>query len=126
MIVVCYQARLGLAIIWVWRRRISLWTSIRRTPSFQQAIVPPSFTRNGVYTIRYQNHWKLVFTWAASLGRELSGINEIDFRLDYQLSEQFKLSGGYRWLNYEYGLEEDESNIEVELRGPFIGLYLPF
>ena len=66
------------------------------------------------------------FTWAASLGREFSGINEIDLRLDYQLAEELKLSGGYRWLDYEYGLEEDESNIEVDFRGPVVGIYMHF
>jgi hypothetical protein len=59
---------------------------------------------------------------AFSFGREYSGIGEIDLSLDYALLPQLHLSGGYRWLNYAYGIDSDESNIEVDFRGPFIGL----
>lgn len=68
----------------------------------------------------------LGLTWAASLGREFSGINEIDLLLEYQLGEHLRLSGGYRWFTYEYGLGDDDSNLEVDFRGPVLGLHLPF
>jgi hypothetical protein len=65
-------------------------------------------------------------TWAASVGRDFSGINEIDLLLEYRLTENLILSGGYRWFTYEYGLADDDSNIEVDFRGPVLGLNLPF
>ena len=66
------------------------------------------------------------FTWAASVGRHLSGISEIDLKLDYEFYKQMRVSGGYRWFNYTYNNEVDDSDIQVEFDGPFIGLNLPF
>lgn len=65
-------------------------------------------------------------TWASSFGREFSGISEIDLLLEYQLGRNLRLNGGYRWLTYEYGLGDDESNLEVDFRGPVLGLHVPF
>ncbi|MDC1286611.1 hypothetical protein N8198_01870 [Gammaproteobacteria bacterium] len=66
------------------------------------------------------------FSWAVSLGRELSGISEIDLQVEYEFYRQLRLSGGYRWFEYSYGLGDDESHLEVDFRGPFLGLNLPF
>jgi len=65
-------------------------------------------------------------TGAFSLGRDFSGISEIDLTLDYQLLHSLVLSGGYRWFKYEYAIADGDSNLEVDFDGPFIGLYLPF
>ena len=67
----------------------------------------------------------LGFSGAFSLDRELSGISEIDLRLDYRLAANLVLSGGYRWFQYQYGIGDDDSNIEASFRGPFLGVYLP-
>jgi hypothetical protein len=66
------------------------------------------------------------FSWAISLGRELSGISEIDLKMEYELYRQLRISGGYRWFDYSYGIDDDESSLEVNFRGPFVGLNLPF
>jgi len=68
----------------------------------------------------------LGFTGAFSIGRDISGISEIDLTLDYELMDSLVLSGGYRWFKYEYASGDQDSNLEVEFTGPFIGLYLPF
>lgn len=65
-------------------------------------------------------------SWAASLGPDLTGINEVDLKLHFVLTEHVEIMGGYRWLEYNYYVEEDESIIHVDFRGPFIGLSLPF
>ena len=66
------------------------------------------------------------FDWAISFGRDFSGISEIDLSLDYRLMRQLYLSGGYRWLEYVNAQEDEDSNLEVDFRGPFIGLKLAF
>jgi hypothetical protein len=68
----------------------------------------------------------LGFSGAFSLGRDLSGISEIDLKLDYRPAAPLILSGGYRWFEYQYGPGNEDSNIEAAFRGPFIGVYLPF
>ena len=65
-------------------------------------------------------------TGAMSLGPDLTGISELDFRLGYALFENLEMFGGYRDLKYEYLVEEDESIVVIEYNGPFIGLNLPF
>ena len=65
-------------------------------------------------------------TGAMSLGPDLTGISELDFRLGYALFEHLEIFGGYRDLKYEYMVEEDESIVVIEYNGPFIGLNLPF
>lgn len=65
-------------------------------------------------------------TWATSLGPDLTGISEIDLALHYALFDHLDIFGGYRWLKYNYYVEEDESVIHVDFRGPFVGLSLPF
>lgn len=65
-------------------------------------------------------------TWAASLGPDLTGINEVDLKLQYALFKHLEIMGGYRWLQYNYYVEDDESIIHIDFKGPFIGLYLPF
>ncbi len=64
--------------------------------------------------------------WAGSLGPDLTGISEIDLTLHYALFEHLEIFGGYRWLKYNYYVEEDESVIHIDFRGPFVGLNLPF
>ena len=63
---------------------------------------------------------------AFSLGRDFSGISEIDLTLDYELLSSLVLSGGYRWFKYNYSTAGADSDLEVDFTGPFIGLYLPF
>lgn len=65
-------------------------------------------------------------TWAFSIGPDLTGISEIDLKLDYALFRHLVVMGGYRWLKYNYYVEEDESIIHVNFRGPFLGLNVPF
>jgi len=65
-------------------------------------------------------------TWAFSLGPDLTGISEFDLKLNYALFRHLEVMGGYRWLKYNYYVEEDESIIHVNFKGPFIGLNVPF
>ena len=66
------------------------------------------------------------FSWALSLGRELSGISEINLLLEYEVAEHLKLTGGYRWFEYNYDSGNEDSNIVVDFKGPFLGLQVPF
>ncbi|MGD2171257.1 MAG: hypothetical protein PVJ78_07090 [Gammaproteobacteria bacterium] len=66
------------------------------------------------------------FRWALSLGRELSGISEIDLLLEYELAEHLQLTGGYRWFEYNYDPGNEDSNIVVDFNGPFLGIQVPF
>ena len=65
-------------------------------------------------------------TWAASLGPNLTGISELDLKLSYAVFSHLELMGGYRWLRYDYYVEDDESVIHIDFRGPFVGLSVPF
>jgi hypothetical protein len=65
-------------------------------------------------------------SWAASVGADLTGISEVDLKLHYALFEHLEIIGGYRWLKYNYYVEDDESIIHIDFRGPFIGLNAPF
>lgn len=65
-------------------------------------------------------------TWAFSVGPDLTGISELDLKLNYALFEHLEIMGGYRWLKYDYYVEDDESIIKIDFNGPFIGLYVPF
>ena len=65
-------------------------------------------------------------SWSFSLGPDLTGISEFDLKLHYALFEHLEIMGGYRWLKYNYYVEDDESIIHVDFKGPFIGLALPF
>lgn len=65
-------------------------------------------------------------SWAVSLGPDLTGISEIDLKLHYALFKHLEIMGGYRWLEYNYYVEEDESIIHIDFRGPFVGLSVPF
>ena len=65
-------------------------------------------------------------TYALSMGPDLTGISEADLRIDYTLFKHLQLIAGYRWLEYGYLVEEDDSIVRVKFRGPFIGLYIPF
>jgi hypothetical protein len=65
-------------------------------------------------------------TWAFSLGPDLTGISEIDLKLSYALFRHLEIMGGYRWLKYNYYVEQDESIIHVDFKGPFTGLNVPF
>ena len=64
-------------------------------------------------------------TYAMSIGPDLTGISEGDLKLDYSLFKHLQIMGGYRWLEYHYLVEEEDSTIKVDFRGPFIGLYIP-
>jgi len=76
------------------------------------------------YTIRQS--LEVGFSWAASLGDDASGIFEIDVKLNYQPHKNLALTAGYRWFDYEYGIGAEDSHIEVDFRGPVIGLSVPF
>ena len=65
-------------------------------------------------------------TMAFSLGPDLTGIREIDLKLDYALFEHLELMAGFRWLKYDYLVEDDESVIRINFKGPCIGLNVPF
>lgn len=65
-------------------------------------------------------------TYAMSVGADFSGISELDIKLDYALHKQLHLTAGYRSLEYNYLVEEQDSSIQVDFRGPFIGLNIPF
>jgi hypothetical protein len=70
--------------------------------------------------------FKAGLTWATSVGADLTGISEVDLRLGYLLFSHLEVIGGYRWLEYNYLVEEDDSTIRVKFKGPFIGLNIPF
>jgi hypothetical protein len=70
--------------------------------------------------------FKAGLSWATSVGADLTGISEVDLRLGYLLFSHLEVIGGYRWLEYNYLVEEDDSVIRVRFRGPFIGLNIPF
>jgi hypothetical protein len=76
------------------------------------------------YTVR--KSLDLGFTWAASVGDDASGISEIDLKLNYSPHKNLALTAGYRWFDYEYGLGDNDSHIDVDFRGPFLGISLPF
>jgi len=82
------------------------------------------FQLGGAYAITPEFNAGL--TWASSVGADLTGINEVDLRLGYELFSHLEVIGGYRWLEYNYLVEEDDSVIRVRFRGPFIGLNFPF
>ena len=65
-------------------------------------------------------------TVAMSMGPDLTGIREIDLRLGYALFEHLEIFGGYRDLEYDYMVEEEDSTVRIEYNGPFIGLNVPF
>lgn len=65
-------------------------------------------------------------TYAMSIGPDLTGISEGDLKLDYKLFKLLQIMGGYRWLEYHYLVEEEDSTIKINFRGPFIGFYIPF
>lgn len=91
-------------------------TSNRTTELYMQwgmsYAITPSFYGGGSY--------------AMSIGPDLTGITEGDLRLDFALFKHLQIIGGYRWLDYRYLVEEEESSIKVKFRGPFVGLYIPF
>lgn len=61
-------------------------------------------------------------SWAVSVGPEYSGISEIDIGLDYTLYRQWRISGGYRWLEYSYSRLDGDSDIEIDFHGPYLGI----
>lgn len=65
-------------------------------------------------------------SYALSIGPDLTGISEFDLKIDFALFKHLQIVGGYRWFEYNYLVEEDDSNIRVEFRGPFVGLNIPF
>lgn len=65
-------------------------------------------------------------SYAGSIGADLTGINEIDLKVDYALFKYLQIMVGYRWLQYDYLVEEEESSVRVRFDGPFVGLYIPF
>ena len=67
---------------------------------------------------------ELGFSWATSIGQDVSGINEIDLKMNYAPLENLGVTAGYRWFDYEYGLGAEESHLEVDFRGPYLGLSL--
>jgi hypothetical protein len=66
------------------------------------------------------------FSWALSLGEKFSGISEIDLLLSFDVAEHLTVTGGYRWFEYEYEEDDGDSNLEVDFRGPFLGITVPF
>jgi hypothetical protein len=65
------------------------------------------------------------FSGALSLGGEGS-ISEIDLKLEYELNQHLSVAGGYRWFSYDYDSNDFDSDVEVEIHGPFLGLAIPF
>lgn len=51
--------------------------------------------------------------------------SESEIRLDYQLIKHLNVMGGFRWLNLTHS-DESDSYINMNFRGPFFGLYVPF
>lgn len=82
------------------------------------------FQLGGAYAITPRFNAGL--TWASSVGADFTGINEVDLRFGYELFSHLEVIGGYRWLEYNYLVEEDDSVIRIKFRGPFIGLNIPF
>jgi hypothetical protein len=64
-------------------------------------------------------------TYAMSIGPDLTGISEGDLKLDYALFKHLQIMAGYRWFDYHYFVEEEDSTVRVKFSGPFVGLYIP-
>jgi hypothetical protein len=65
-------------------------------------------------------------SYAISLSQEISIMSEMDLKLNYQLSRQLRLSGGYRFYNYTYEENPTNSDILINFRGLVFGLNMPF
>lgn len=66
------------------------------------------------------------FSWALTLGRNFSGISEIDLLLEFEAAEHILITGGYRWFDYQFDSNDEDSNLEVDFHGPFLGIRVPF
>lgn len=64
------------------------------------------------------------FAGAAGLTTDFDGSREYELILEYELSRQLILTGGYRWFDYFYFSDESDSDIELDLHGPVLGLKL--
>ncbi|MFT7556234.1 MAG: hypothetical protein ACI9LO_002559 [Planctomycetota bacterium] len=52
---------------------------------------------------------------------------EIDLLMELKISREFRLTGGYRWYEYSYdNFDTNNSTINLEFSGPFLGINLPF
>lgn len=63
---------------------------------------------------------------AVSIDGDDAFSSEFDLRLEYAVYRQFRLVGGYRWYDFRFEPDESDSELEVEFRGPFLGLNLAF
>jgi hypothetical protein len=66
------------------------------------------------------------FNVAAGADGDESFSTELDLRLEYAFYRQLRVVGGYRWYEYYFESEPAESDLEVDFRGPFLGLNLAF
>ena len=61
---------------------------------------------------------------AFSLGEDISGMSEIDLKLDYALGKNLRITGAYRWFSYRFESADEDSDIEVDFHGPMLGFNL--
>lgn len=92
------------------------------TSSFRDDDVTTELYVQGGLSVDLGDALRFGLALAASAGSNLSGLTEIDLDLTYVLPGPLRVSGGYRWLEYQYAEKEDESNIEVDFHGPYLGL----
>lgn len=59
-------------------------------------------------------------------GSTMSSLLETDLCANYQFTPNVAVMAGYRWWEYEYGIDEYDSGIKLNLSGPFLGLDLRF
>ncbi len=64
------------------------------------------------------------FAGAAGLTTDFDGSREYELILEYELTRQLILTGGYRWFDYFYFSDESDSDIELDFHGPVLGLKL--
>lgn len=65
------------------------------------------------------------FSGAAGLSGDFDGSREYELSLEYELLRQLVVTAGYRWFDYFYFADDSDSDIELDLSGPFIGFKLP-
>ena len=65
------------------------------------------------------------FGAAAGLTSDFDGSREYELFVEYEIFRRLLVTGGYRWFDYFYFSDESDSDIEVDLHGPFSGLKLP-
>ena len=57
---------------------------------------------------------------------DFTPLSEFDLKIDYAVSKNLIITGGFRLLDFKYRKDENTSVIDVEFKGPLISLKFPF